>query len=333
MAKNDNTYKIRQKVYPSEVKIRMSEYKRRTFLQTCALAGASLQAGLVNPLAFASENKAPMSIAKYKSSPTDEEAIVEEAEKLTRAAIDAIGGMSKYISKGDVVWVKPNIGWDRNPAQAANTNPDVVATLVKMCYEAGASEVKVSDNTCNKAIRTFANSRIQQKAEKAGANVFFMDERKYKPMPIRGKILSEWEVNEEVTQADKLINVPIVKHHRLSKVTLSMKNLMGVIGGNRGRLHQNIDLALPDLGNFITPHLVVIDAIRVLTANGPVGGNLADVARRDTIAAGTDQVACDAFGATLLGHQPGDIGHIKEAHARGLGTMDFESLSPKKITV
>ncbi len=310
----------------------MTRYGRRTFLQSCALTGAGLQTGLLNPMAMAADS-APMSIVKYKSSPTETEAVDEEAEKLTRAAIDAIGGISKYISKGDVVFVKPNIGWDLRPEQAGNTNPAVVSTLVKMCFEAGASEVKVSDNTCNKAKRTFANSRIQQYAEKAGADVFFLDRRKYKTMALNGKVLKEWEVNAEIYEADKLINVPIVKHHRLCNVTLSMKNLMGVIGGNRGKYHQDIDNTVPDLAAFMKPDLIVIDAIRVMTSNGPHSGNPADVARRDTIAAGTDQVACDAFAATLLGHKPEDIGHIKEAASRGMGTLDYASLSPKTITI
>jgi uncharacterized protein (DUF362 family) len=296
------------------------------------LAGAGLQTGLFPSRVFA-DDAASMSIVKYASSPTEPDGVDEEAERLTRAAVDAIGGMAKYIAKGDVVFVKPNIGWDLRPEQAGNTNPAVVATLVKMCFEAGAKEVKVSDNTCNKEVRTFANSRIQEYAEKAGAKVFFLDKRKYKMMALNGKVLKEWEINEEIREADKLINVPIVKHHRLCHVTLGMKNLMGVIGGNRGKYHQDIDNTVPDLAAFMKPTLVVIDAIRVMTANGPHSGNPADVERRDTLAAGTDQVACDAFAATLLGHQPQDIGHIKEAHERGLGVMDYASLSPKMITV
>jgi len=108
---------------------------------------------------------------------------------------------------------------------------------------------------------------------------------------------------------------------------------MGVIGGARNRYHQDIDNSLPDLAAFVKPDLVVLDAIRVLTRNGPVGGNPSDVARKDLVAAGTDQVALDAFGATLLGHKPEDIGHIKEAAVRGLGTLDYASLSPKELTV
>ncbi|MGC9328507.1 MAG: DUF362 domain-containing protein [Candidatus Hinthialibacter sp.] len=311
----------------------MRENNRRDFMKTCAAAGLGCAISGYPSLSAAAADAPVMSIARYKSTPEEKEAIAEEAEKLTRAAIDALGGMSKFVSKGDVVFVKPNIGWDRTPELAADTNPDVVATLITMCFEAGAKEVKVSDHTCNLERRTFARSGIQKAAEDAGANVFFLNPRRYQKMAINGKLIKEWEVYPEIIEADALINVPIVKHHGLSKVTLGLKNLMGVIGGSRDRFHQQIDQALPDLAAFVKPDLIVLDAIRVLLRNGPVGGNPKDVARKDLIAAGTDQVALDAFGSTLLGHKPEEIGHIKEAADRGMGQIDYQSLSPKEITL
>jgi uncharacterized protein (DUF362 family) len=152
-------------------------------------------------------------------------------------------------------------------------------------------------------------------------------------MSINGAVLKEWQVYQDIIEADRLINVPIVKNHNLCLATLGMKNLMGVIGGPRNRLHQDLGGALVDLAIFLKPQLVVLDAIRVLTANGPVGGNLADVKRKDTLAAGIDQVAVDALGATLLGYKPDSISYIAQGNARGLGTIDFNSLSPKRIEV
>ena len=274
-----------------------------------------------------------LAIARYKSSPTAPDGIAEEARRLTRAAIDALGGMGRFVSKGQTVWIKPNISWDRRPEQAATTNPDVVATLVQMCYQAGAKRVLLSDNPCNSAQRTFPRSGIQQAAEKAGAQVFFMDERKFRKMALNGKVLKEWPVYAEVVEADVLINVPIAKHHSLTTVTLGMKNLMGAVGGARERFHQNTELTLPDLAAFLKPKLIVLDAIRVLTGNGPVGGSLTNVKRKETVVAGTDQVAVDAYGATLLGHKPQAIDHIVEAGRRGLGNINFEALSPKIIEV
>jgi uncharacterized protein (DUF362 family) len=152
-------------------------------------------------------------------------------------------------------------------------------------------------------------------------------------MTINGKVLKEWQVYQEVVEADRLINVPIAKHHNLCLATLGMKNLMGVIGGPRNRLHQDLGGTLADLAAFLKPQLVVLDAIRVLTANGPVGGNLADVKRKDTLVVGVDQVAVDALGATLLGYRPAAIGYIAEGNARGLGTINFNSLAPIQIEI
>jgi uncharacterized protein (DUF362 family) len=274
-----------------------------------------------------------LSIANYKTSPLEADGVAEEARRLTRQAIEALGGMNRFVSKGNVVWVKPDVGWDRRPEQAATTNPDVVAALVEMCYQAGAKKVLVSDNPCNEAQLTFARSRIQEAAEKAGAEVLFMDERKFRGMAIKGVVLKEWQVYRDVVETDRLINVPIVKSHNLCRATLGMKNLMGLIGGPRNRLHQDLAGALPDLAAFFKPQLVVLDAIRVLTANGPVGGNLADVKRQDVVAAGVDQVAVDALGASLLGYQPESIGYVAEANRRGLGAIQFESLAPKRVEV
>lgn len=311
----------------------MFESNRREFLTTCAAAGLGYSMNGMFASTALAENAPVMSIARYKTSPTEAEAINEEAEKLTRAAIDALGGMAKFVSKGDVVFVKPNIGWDRTPEMAANTNPVVVATLITMCIEAGAKEVKVSDNTCNVKERTFPRSGIQVAAEKAGARVYFLNPTRCKKMAINGQVIKEWEIYPEFVEADKFINVPIAKHHQISEATIGMKNLMGVIGGARDQYHQQIDKTLPDLAAFMKPDLVVVDGIRVLLRNGPVGGNLKDVARKDVIAAGTDQVALDAFGASLIGRKPEDISHIKEAAARGMGKIDFMSLAPKEITI
>jgi uncharacterized protein (DUF362 family) len=312
----------------------MAHIDRRNFLRAGVTAGAGLGISLFGPQSLIPSPQPPvLSIAHYKTSPTDPDGIAEEARRLTRQAIDALGGMGRFVSKGNVVWIKPNVGWDRRPEQAATTNPDVVATLVAMCYQAGAKKVLVSDNPCNPARLSYPRSGIQPAAEKAGAEVPFLDERKFRKMSLNGKVLKEWEVYQDIVEADRLINVPIAKNHNLCLATLGMKNLMGVVGGARNRLHQDLGGTLTDLAAFLKPRLVVLDAIRVLTANGPVGGNLADVKRKDTLVAGVDQVAVDAFGATLLGYKPDSIGYIVQGNARGLGTLDFKSLSPRQLEV
>ncbi len=311
----------------------MSDFSRREFLATCAMAGAALKLGTFAADAATAQNGPALSIAHFRTSPQSPDAIADEARRLTREALNGLGGMGRFVSRGDVVWIKPNIGWNRRPEQAATTNPDVVAALVAMCHEVGAKKVIVSDNSCNAAPASFARSGIQDAAPRAGADCFVLDDRKFRKTALNGKALQSWEVYGDVLGVNKFINVPIVKHHGLCKATLGMKNLMGIVGGERNRFHQDLNNTVADLATFLRPTLVVMDAVRVLTANGPVGGNLADVQRRDIVAAGTDQVAIDAFGATLLGLKPQDVGYIVEAGARKLGTMAFESLKPRRIEV
>ncbi len=244
----------------------------------------------------------------------------------TRRAVECLGGMSSFVSKGDVVVVKPNIGWDRTPEQAANTNPAVVAALVELAYGAGAKKVKVFDNTCNAARRCYKNSGIEDAARAAGADVFFVEDRMLKKVNLRGERIKEWPVYSDALEADKIINVPIAKQHSLARITLSMKNLMGLIGGSRNLFHQKIDTNIVDLAAFFKPSLTVLDAVRVLTANGPQGGNLNDVRIANTVAASRDQVAIDAFGATLFEKTAGDLPHVREAFARGIGEMDLGKL-------
>jgi uncharacterized protein (DUF362 family) len=251
--------------------------------------------------------------------------------QITEAAIHGLGGMRSFVSRGDVVVIKPNIAWDRVPEQAATTNPEVVATLVRLCLDAGAKEVKIFDHTCEDSRRTYVRSGVMKAGKDAGARVSHVNERRFRKMRLKGDVLKEWEVYPEAVEADKLINVPILKHHSLARVTMGMKNLMGLIGGSRARLHWDLDRALVDLGAFFTPTLVVLDAVRVLTANGPQGGSLKYVNKANTVAAGKDQVAVEALGATLFGLTPDEFAHIAMAHERGLGEMDVRALTVQEV--
>ena len=191
---------------------------------------------------------------------------------MVRKTIELLGGMKNFVSTGDVVVVKPNIGWDRKPELAANTNPEVVSEVIKMCLEAGAKKVKVFDRTCNDERRCYVNSGIAG-ALKGMKNVElkYIENERFRKVAINGKALSEWELYGEALSADVFINVPVAKHHSLTKLTLGLKNVMGVMGGNRGSIHKNIDNALADVNSVLKSHLVVVDATRVLTAHGPQG--------------------------------------------------------------
>jgi uncharacterized protein (DUF362 family) len=229
--------------------------------------------------------------------------------------------------------VKPNIGWDRLPEQAGNTNPAVVAVLVKLCYDAGAQKVKVFDRPVNDPRRCYVQSGIEAAAKSAGADVQFVDERKFKDMEINGLALRSWPLYSELFEADKVINVPIAKHHSLAKLTLSMKNWMGVMGGSRRMIHQKLDESLVDLAMKVKPCLTVLDAVRILTDNGPQGGDLRDVKKLDTVVAGVDQVAIDAYGATLFGMKGSDLGYVRTAAEHRFGVMDLNKLQIRKMTV
>jgi uncharacterized protein (DUF362 family) len=297
--------------------------KRREFIQATA---ATTAGGLV--LAQSLSLEAAPAVAR------PDLAVVHgaTADKITRAAVDALGGMRSFISKGDVVVIKPNMGWDRTPEQAANTNPLVMATLVHMAYEAGAKKVKVFDRTCNDPRRCYVQSGIQAAAQAAGAEVSFIDERKFREVKIPGGVaIQSWPLYAELMEADKIINAPIAKHHGLGKLTMSHKNWMGMMGGDRAKIHQRLDDTLVDLSLVIKPCLIVLDAVRILTAHGPQGGNLADVKKLDTVIAGVNQVSVDAYGTTLFGQKPDYLGYVVKGAQRGLGVMDLSKLKIKKL--
>lgn len=305
-------------------------FTRREFIEKSAMGTAALGLG---PGTFFQGEQPAMAIASWNEPQEEDEAIRHEAIQLTEKAVNALGGMGRFVSHGDVVFIKPNIGWNRMPAQAANTNPDVVGTLVKLCFEAGAGKVRISDLPCNDQRRTFVRSGIRKAAEDEGADVFFMDRRKFREVNIGGETLKSWPVYTEYIECDRRINVPIAKHHSLTTLTLAIKNLMGILDEPRNLIHQNLGPAMADVAKFLPSDLVVLDAIRILKANGPTGGSLADVERRDIVVAGVDTVAINAYGSTLFGLAPDVLDTTREAARLGLGTIDFESLNPVRLNL
>lgn len=310
----------------------MWNQSRRSFLKHAALAGTAAAVPIATTANAQDAAPASMSIARWSGAPVAEADVGPMAIKLTEQAIDAVGGMKRFVRSGNSVWIKPNMAWDRSPEFAANTNPDVVATLVRLCLGAGAKTVRVGDFTCNEATKSYPNSGIEAAAKAAGADVVYLDPSRFREFTIGGSRLDKWQLCPEIVESDLVINVPVAKHHSISTVTLAMKNYMGIVD-KRNVFHQDIPTCLCDITRFMSPKLCVLDAVRILTANGPTGGDLADVQRKDTVVASTDIVALDAFGAELLGHAPQDIATVAAGHAAGLGTMDYRSLSPKEIAV
>ena len=297
--------------------------KRRDFMRTGAGAAAAFTF-LPKATLFSRQTDVPDLMVAKQGSPQD----------LVRKAIDGLGGMSRFINKGDVVVIKPNISWDRVPAQAATTNPDVVAEVVKMCLEAGAKKIKIFDRTLNEPKRCYKRSGIEKAAKEAGADVQHVYDRKFKRTQFEeGKLIKTWELYEDVLEADRIINLPIAKHHAIGGMSLGMKNFMGFLGGNRGKFHRDFNVKIVDLNTKVKADLTILDAYRMLLRNGPSGGNLADVEEKKMVIAGVDPVAVDSFGATLFKIQPEQVAFLQEAKERGLGESDLGKLNVQTVTI
>ncbi len=292
---------------------------RRTFLK--AAGAATLLSPIVVRNAVAAKERPLVAVAEGTDYPAT-----------TRRAINALGGMKRFVKAGDVVVVKPNMGWDRSTELAANTHPLVVRAVVEECLAAGAKKVKVFDYTCNDARRCYVNSGIEG-ALKGMKNVECkqIESERFKKVALNGQFLKEWELYDEALSANVYINVPVAKHHGLSKLTLGLKNVMGIMGGNRGYVHRNLETALADVNAHVKTHLTIIDATRILTAHGPQGGNIADVKVLNKIIASIDTVAADAFATTLFGMKPADIPVTVAAYKRGLGEMNLDKIKVVKV--
>ena len=254
-------------------------------------------------------------------------------KELVRKTFDAADGIGRFVSKASVVAVKPNLSWARAPQFAATTHPEVLKAVVELCQEAGAKEVRIVDQTIHDARQCFALSGAGMVAKETGADLIFPRSTLMRDMKIGGSRLDSWAVFTPVLEADVLINLPIAKHHSLSTLTLGMKNWIGAVGGSRWSLHQDIHQTIVDLAQFFKPTVTLVDAVRIMTANGPSGGSTADVVAKNTLILSNDPVAADGAGALLFGRKPEEIGFIRLAQKQGLGTYDAAKLDQKKVSV
>ncbi|MDR4504983.1 MAG: DUF362 domain-containing protein [Candidatus Scalindua sp.] len=327
---------------------------RRTFLKT----GAAIGAGLYG-LAYLGSIERPEPLKKLKENALKKKLVVVHGDytrcntgkiddegstikEMVRRGVRALGSLDKLISQGDRVIIKPNIAWDRRPEFAVNTNPFVVAALIELCKEAGAGSIRVLDHTCSSNPKpSYLNSGIEKASFEAGADVRFVNQSLFRNITIPGgKVLRSWSFYEELIHQDDidvLINVPIAKQHGTSRLSMALKNTLGMVGGNRGALHKDIHPKIADLNRVVKVDLTVLDAFRTLRRHGPTGGRLEDVdnsfetARRIVIS--TDPVAVDSYGATLFGLRGEDIGFIHESHEAELGEIDFMANGFEEITV
>ena len=252
---------------------------------------------------------------------------------LTQKVFEAAGGVRQFVSKGDVVVIKPNISWARPPHLAATTNPEVMQAVIELCQEAGAKKVRIADNTIENAKFCFSVTGAAALAKKTGAELVYPSSSLMREMKLHGDRLDVWPVYLPLVEADKVINLPVAKDHILSSLTLGMKNWFGAVGGRRGSLHRDIHPNIVDLAQFFKPTITLIDATRIMTGNGPSGGSISDVVTQNTLILSDDPVAADTKAALLFGKKPQNIGYIKLAKKWGLGTHDFTKLVQKKVGV
>lgn len=296
--------------------------KRREFVRNGILASSALVlAGTALP-GQAGAAPAPGEVVQVQgASPYD----------IAKKAVAELGGMKRFVARGDVVMVKPNIGWNRTVEQGACTHPEVVRAVVELALAAGAKKVLVMDNSCHKAEDSYQRSGIAAAARQAGAEVRFSDESRLVTHDFRGEFLGKWPVYRDHLEVDKFINVPVLKHHGSSGLTIAMKNLYGILGGNRGKLHRDMGENIADLAWGFRSHLVVVDAWRVLVRNGPIGGRLSDVEERRTVIASASVMHADVAAAALFGRDARQVEFLQAARERKMGEIDLAKIPLKRI--
>ncbi|MCK6549801.1 DUF362 domain-containing protein [Myxococcota bacterium] len=258
-----------------------------------------------------------------------------DVPKLVRAAIDAVGGIQRFVKNGDVVVVKPNVAFERSAALGATTNPDVLRAVVHLCREAGAKEVRVADNPIESPEACFVRSGIHRAAAESGASIHLPVARDFETLHVPGaKWIERWPFFwRPFVGANKVIGVAPVKDHNLCRASMTTKNWYGLLGGRRNQFHQDIHGIIADLALMLRPTLVLLDGTRVLHRSGPTGGSLSDVRMGNTVVASTDSLAADAYGWHELLERRGEAlpGYFEQAAVRGLGNPDWKSQVVKKV--
>jgi uncharacterized protein (DUF362 family) len=295
--------------------------KRRDFIKKSTLLTTSV---FLPGVLFSAESAGNSLVVKVEG---------DSPYAITKKAVEALGGIGKFISKQDIVMVKPNIGWNRSVEQAACTNPEVVKAIIEMVLNAGAKKVIVMDHTCHKPEDTYKRSGIANAAKEAGAEVRHVDDNRLIVHDFKGSRVQRWPMYKDFLDADKFINVPILKHHGSSGLTIGMKNLYGILGGNRGKLHRNMGMSIADLGHGFKTHLTIVDAYRVLMRNGPVGGRISDVELKKTVIASANILEADVVAANVFGIDPMKIGFVQAAVEKNMGQTDFSKINLKTLKI
>jgi len=317
---------------------------RREFLIRAGKAGASVAAACSVCGYFydsadpgpSSGKEAAVSLPDFSVTGQARRMCVVRGENRTRAiqrAFDALGGIETFIKKGERVLLKVNAAFASPAMLSATTHPDIVAETARLCFKAGASEVVVTDNPINDPASCFMLTGIGEAARSVGAEVLLPADDFFKPATVPGaELIIRWPLlYTPFEKTDKLIGIAPVKDHHRSGASMSMKNWYGLLGGRRNIFHQDIHNIIKELAMMVRPSLVILDGMTTMMTNGPTGGSLSDLKQTNTVIVSTDQVAADAFAATLLGKTVRELPHIAKAEAAGAGVADYRLLNPVMI--
>ncbi|GIW88474.1 MAG: hypothetical protein KatS3mg108_2798 [Isosphaeraceae bacterium] len=263
----------------------------------------------------------------------------DPAFRMIKAGIDALGGIERFIKRDDVVVVKPNVAFDKNPDLAATTQPDAVEAVIRLCRAAGARRVIVCDNPINNPESCFFKTKVGDAALRAGAELMLPKESYFEPLYIGGETITQtWKMfHRPFKEATKVIGIAPVKDHNLCKATVTMKNWYGLLGNPRNQFHQDIHGIISDFALMIQPTLVIADGRKLLMQHGPTGGSLNDVKVGDTVVVGTDHVAVDSWCVSRLLEKPrGEIVYLDKAlvktAARNIAAADWRPQWTVEVT-
>ena len=326
-----------------------SNLKRREFLARSAKAAASIAAagGLAywfydkqGPKANTAESLQIAKLPDFSVPKIDGQIISivkgQDRVKTTNKAIELLGGIERFVKQGDVVVLKPNIAFATPALLGATTHPDTITAVIRLCYDRGkAKKVIVLDNPINSPASCFAISGIGKAASAAGAVVVLPKDNLFGNMTLEGgSLIKDWPVlSGPLAGANKLIGIAPVKDHHRSGASMTMKNWYGLLGGRRNIFHQDINNIIAELVMLVKPTFVILDGTTTMMTNGPTGGSVSDLKKTNTMIAGTDSVAVDAFGCSLLNLKPADLPYLAIAEKAGVGSADYESLKPLRADV
>lgn len=310
---------------------------RRKFLKALAAAGAVLTIksnGMMDMMAATVTQSNGTSAGAV-----DMVAVLNgEPDAMLKAALEQYGGIEKFVSKGDKITLKPNIGWDRTPEVAANTNPLLVAEMVKLCLNAGAAEVKVFDHCCDEWSRCYDRSGISKAVKDAGGvMVYGHEESYYQEVALpNGKVLKKAKIHKAILECDKWFNMPVLKNHGGARLTISMKNHMGIVWDRREFHSKGLQDCIADIASLSKPAtLHIVDAYRTMTENGPQGRSEADVVLTKALFVSADIIAVDTAAAKFFNQFKSipveSVSHISNGQKLGLGTMEIDKLNVKRI--